>query len=63
MILLVEITIGVLVYLYKEKVNEEIKKNLVTMIEAYRDDEDLQDFIDWIQRDWVNYACYNKNII
>ena len=48
-----ELAIGVLVYLYKEKVRDEVKKNLKTMIETYRDDEDLQDLIDWIQRDWV----------
>ena len=48
-----EIAIGVLVYLYKESVHDEVQKNLTKMISAYRDDEDLQDLIDWIQRDWV----------
>jgi hypothetical protein len=44
--------------LYKEKVKDEVEKNLKTMIEMYRDDEDLQDLIDWIQRDWVNISFY-----
>ena len=48
-----ELAIGVLVYMYKEKVRSEVEKNLKSMIEAYRDDEDLQDLIDWIQRDWL----------
>jgi hypothetical protein len=39
--------------MYKEKVKDEIKQNLLLMIENYRDDEDLQDLIDWIQRDWL----------
>lgn len=48
-----ELAIGILVYMYKEKVREEVEKNLKSMIELYRDDEDLQDLIDWIQRDWL----------
>jgi hypothetical protein len=50
--------IGILVYLYKERVHDEVKKNLNKMISAYREDEDLQDLIDWIQRDWVFFSCY-----
>ena len=46
-------SIGVLVYMYKERVHSEVQKNLTKMISAYRDDEDLQDLIDWIQRDWL----------
>lgn len=60
--------ISVLAYLYKERVRDEVKKNLNTMIIKYRDDEDLQDFIDWIQRDWlkccgiVNPDDWDQNI-
>jgi tetraspanin-5 len=39
--------------MYKESVHSEVQKNLTKMISAYRDDEDLQDLIDWIQRDWL----------
>ena len=39
--------------MYKEKVKDEIKQNLQLMIRNYRDDEDLQDLIDWIQKDWL----------
>lgn len=39
--------------MYKDKVKNEINQNLTLMIKNYRDDEDLQDLIDWIQRDWL----------
>ena len=39
--------------MYKNKLKNEINQNLALMIKNYRDDEDLQDFIDWIQRDWL----------
>ncbi|CAF0765788.1 unnamed protein product [Brachionus calyciflorus] len=48
-----ELALGILIFMYKEKVKEEVKQNLVSMITNYREDEDLQDLIDWIQRDWL----------
>ena len=53
MILLAEIAVGLLVYFYQDKARSEIASKLKEMIKKYRDDEDLQDFIDWVQRDWV----------
>ena len=40
-------------YFYQDKATSEIESKLKEMIKKYRDDEDLQDFIDWVQRDWV----------
>lgn len=48
-----ELALGILIFMYKDKVKDEIKQNLSLMITNYREDEDLQDFIDWIQRDWL----------
>lgn len=48
-----ELALGILIFMYKDKVKDEIKQNLQLMIKNYRDDEDLQDLIDWIQRDWL----------
>ena len=28
------------------------------MIINYRDDEDLQNLVDWVQHDWVSYGLY-----
>lgn len=48
-----ELALGILIFMYKDKVKNEINQNLTLMIKNYRDDEDLQDLIDWIQRDWL----------
>jgi tetraspanin-5 len=48
-----ELALGILIFMYKDKVKDEIKQNLQLMITNYREDEDLQDLIDWIQRDWL----------
>jgi hypothetical protein len=46
--------------MYKDKVKDEINQNLKLMIRNYRDDEDLQDLIDWIQRDWLKCCGVNS---
>lgn len=46
--------------MYKDKVKDEINQNLKLMIKNYRDDEDLQDLIDWIQRDWLKCCGVNS---
>lgn len=46
--------------MYKDKVKDEINQNLKLMIKNYREDEDLQDFIDWIQRDWLKCCGVNS---
>ncbi len=48
-----ELALAILIFMYKDKVKNEINQNLTLMIKNYRDDEDLQDLIDWIQRDWL----------
>jgi tetraspanin-5 len=48
-----ELALGILIFMYKDKVKDEVKQNLVLMIQNYREDEDLHDLIDWIQRDWL----------
>lgn len=55
-----EIALGVLIFMYKDKVKDEINQNLKLMIKNYRDDEDLQDLIDWIQRDWLKCCGVNS---
>ena len=38
----------------------ESEKQLMIMIQSYRDDPDLQNLIDWIQRDWL-HCCGIKH--
>lgn len=46
----------------------EGEKQLMVMIQSYRDDPDLQNLIDWIQRHWLhccgvnNYRNWESNI-
>ena len=46
--------------MYKDKVKDEINQNLKLMIKNYRDDEYLQDLIDWIQRDCLKCCGVNS---
>ncbi|CAF1685351.1 unnamed protein product [Rotaria magnacalcarata] len=63
-----QLAFGTLVFIYREKVKNESEKQLMVMIESYRDDPDLQNMIDWIQRDWLhccgvnNYRNWESNI-
>jgi len=36
------------------QVQEQIENQLNNMIVNYRDDPDLQNLVDWVQKDWVN---------
>ena len=40
-----------------EQVEEQIKNQLEAMIIGYRDDPDMQNLIDWVQKDWVCTKC------
>lgn len=46
----------------------EGEKQLMVMVQSYRDDPDLQNLIDWIQRHWLhccgvnNYRNWESNI-
>ncbi len=57
-----------MVFIYREKVKNEGEKQLMIMIQSYRDDPDLQNMIDWIQRHWLhccgvnNYRNWESNI-
>jgi hypothetical protein len=62
LILFAEIAVGLLIYFYQDKARSEIESKLKEMIKKYRDDEDLQDFIDWVQRDWVIILKYKLEI-
>jgi tetraspanin-5 len=63
-----QLAFGTLVFIYREKVKNEGEKQLMIMIQSYRDDPDLQNMIDWIQRDWLhccgvnNYRNWESNI-
>lgn len=50
---MIEILTFLIVYIRRDKLNDEIKNSLYLIIKNYREDEDLDDLIDWIQRDWV----------
>ena len=43
------------------QLKEQISKELLVIIEVYRDDADLQNLIDWVQADWVGIAHSNKD--
>jgi len=53
-LLLVELTFGILGFVFKDWVKQQLESELDEMIVSYRDDPDLQSVIDWIQMDWLN---------
>ncbi|KRX84414.1 Tetraspanin-5 [Trichinella sp. T6] len=52
-LLLIELAIGILGFVFKDWVKEQLETQLDDMIIYYRDDPDLQSVIDWIQMDWL----------
>ncbi|KAL3876935.1 hypothetical protein ACJMK2_034715 [Sinanodonta woodiana] len=56
LIFFVELVMGILGFVYKEWVHQEIKSQVRKMIVNYREDPDFQNLVDWIQRDWL-YCC------
>lgn len=58
-ILLTELTVGILGFVFKDWVKSQLETELDAMILTYRDDPDLQSLIDWIQRDWLQCCGIN----
>ncbi|XP_055346456.1 tetraspanin-5-like isoform X2 [Paramacrobiotus metropolitanus] len=52
-ILLGELTLGVLGFVFKDWLKGQAKDQLQAMISDYREDEDAQDLVDWIQSKWL----------
>jgi len=67
-IFFLELVVGILAFVYKDWVKEQVKNQLLSMIENYRDDPDLQNVIDWVQQDWLkccgveDYNDWESNI-
>ncbi|CAF3608583.1 unnamed protein product [Rotaria socialis] len=54
-----QLAFGTMVFIYREKVKREGEKQLMIMIQSYRDDPDLNNMIDWIQRSWLHCCGVN----
>jgi len=52
-ILLCQVTVAVLLFVYKDWVEEKVTDALRSYIGRYRDDDDLQNIIDWMQDTWL----------
>lgn len=48
-----ELAAGIIIFVYKDWVKDQVKSQLKTMIVQYRDDPDLQNLIDWVQEEWL----------
>ncbi|XP_055876339.1 tetraspanin-17-like [Biomphalaria glabrata] len=55
-----ELLVGILGFVYKDWVRDSIQTQVKYMIINYRDDLDLNNFVDWVQRDWLN-CCGVQN--
>ncbi|KAF6032150.1 hypothetical protein EB796_009545 [Bugula neritina] len=53
-ILLAQVTIAVLLFVYKDFVEQKVVTALKSYIGRYRDDDDLQNLIDWVQDTWLH---------
>nr|ACO15231.1 Tetraspanin-5 [Caligus clemensi] len=53
LILLLEMTAGILGFVFKDWIKEQASSGFRTVIVHYRDDPDQQNLIDWIQDDWL----------
>ncbi|CDW52232.1 tetraspanin 5 [Trichuris trichiura] len=58
-LLLIELTAGILGFVFKDWLKGQLESRLDDMIIYYRDDPDLQSFIDWIQKDWLHCCGIN----
>ncbi|XP_065225160.1 tetraspanin-5 isoform X2 [Planococcus citri] len=52
-LLLFEITCGVLLAVFKDWIKAEAAQGFQTFIIRYREDPDQQNFIDWVQEEWL----------
>ena len=61
MLLLLEMTAGILGFIFKDWIKDQAKNGFQAFIVHYRDDPDQQNLIDWIQEGWVNHTKMYKN--
>jgi tetraspanin-5 len=52
-LLLLEMTAGILGFIFKDWIKDQATNGFQTFIVHYRDDPDQQNLIDWIQESWV----------
>merc|ERR1711953_1345494 len=53
MLLLLEMTAGILGFIFKDWIKDQAKSGFQAFIVHYRDDADQQNLIDWIQEGWL----------
>lgn len=53
-LLLLELTVGVLGFIFKDSIKAQATHGFQVFIKHYREDPDQQNLIDWIQEDWVS---------
>uniref|UniRef100_A0A915KCP3 Tetraspanin n=1 Tax=Romanomermis culicivorax TaxID=13658 RepID=A0A915KCP3_ROMCU len=58
-LLLIELSIGIMGFVFKDFVKNQLATELNQMIVFYREDPDLQSVIDWIQMDWLRCCGIN----
>lgn len=52
-LLLLEMTVGVLGFIFKDSIKTQATRGFQAFIIHYREDPDQQNLIDWIQEDWL----------
>ncbi|XP_052779797.1 tetraspanin-17-like [Mya arenaria] len=68
LIFTVELVFAILAFVYKGWVQVQIETQIHNMIVNYRDDPDLQNLVDWVQKDWLkccgvtDYRDWEMNI-
>ncbi|KAI0213223.1 Tetraspanin-5 [Lamellibrachia satsuma] len=60
-IFLMQMTAGILAFVYKDWMSKQIDIQLKNMIVNYREDIDMQNVIDWVQADWLK-CCGVENM-
>ena len=58
MLLLLEMTAGILGFIFKDWIKDQAKSGFQAFIVHYRDDADQQNLIDWIQEGWVRVILF-----
>jgi len=48
-----QLVLGILIFVYKDWFASQVKTSLLRMLVNYREDTDLQNVIDWVQKDWL----------
>lgn len=60
-LLLLEMTVGVLGFIFKDSIKTQATRGFQAFIIHYREDPDQQNLIDWIQEDWVRLKLILDN--